>query len=289
MTTLPADLQATADAVGLEMLSVLHRTDKALLATGTLAGHEVAVKCLLDADPFWAAKWRHELGVYQVFADSPPPLRVPRLLYTDGARILVLEWLDGHRLDDDRYPSRTLPAEEIDSVLNCVHAFNAWTAPAARFEVVFDYVERANRYHGNGYLTDADHHAVLALLGTTGPVSQINHGDPLPSNVLLDTTGAATLLDWEFTGLFLPGFDLAMLHTTLGGHTPAIRDRIDDAVIDAGIERAFAVNLAVVLTRELRIHHELADGPLRDARLPLIEAAWHHGRDRLHRLATSRP
>ncbi|MFC7344494.1 hypothetical protein ACFQRI_24070, partial [Saccharopolyspora griseoalba] len=77
------------------------------------------------------------------------------------------------------------------------------------------------------------------------------------------------LLDFEFTGLFLPGFDLAMLHTLLAA-TPGAQQRIEELVTEQGIQAAFAVNQAVVLSRELRLHNELPDGELRDKRLQLL-------------------
>ncbi len=288
MPALPADLAATASVAGLAVSEVLHRTSKTMLAAGTLGQRRVAVKILLGHDPFWAAKWQHELRVYQAFAASPPPLRVPRLLYTDNARLLVLEWLDGQRLDDDRYPQRALTAAETSTVLGCVRTLNRWPAPAP-LGTVLDYPDRFRRYHDKGYLTSADHDALRRLLARAGQPGQLNHGDPLPANILIDTTRGAALLDWEFTGLFLPGFDLAMLHTLLGARTPAIRERIDDAVAADGSEVPFTINLAAVLTRELRIHHELPAGPLRDSRLPQIEAAWEQARDRLHRQAARQP
>ncbi|MEV0611476.1 phosphotransferase [Polymorphospora rubra] len=286
---MPTDLAATVRAVGLEISEVLHRTDKTLLATGTLAERRVAVKCLLDPDPFWAGKWRHEVDVYQLFATCPPPLRVPRLLYTDGVRLLVLEWLHGRRLDDDRYPRRALSTTETDAVLGCVQGFNRWPAPGSGFGIVFDYPDRFRRYRSRGYLDEADHDALTRLLSRVGEPRQINHGDPLPSNILIDPALGATLLDWEYTGLFLPGFDLAMLHTQLGAYTPAVQKRIDEFIVESGNVDAFAVNLVAVLTRELRLHHELPDGPLRESRLSLIEAAWDQARDRLHRQAGRRP
>lgn len=117
---------------------------------------------------------------------------------------------------------------------------------------------------------------------------RVNHGDPLASNILISPAGTPVLLDWEFGGLFLPGFDLAMLHTQLGAGTPAIRERIDAIITEAGAQAAFAVNLAIVLTRELRIYRELPDGAARDACLPLIASAWEAARERIRRLATGK-
>ncbi|WP_222595267.1 phosphotransferase [Nocardia ninae] len=263
---------------------MLQQTDKTVLARGTRAGRPVAIKFLLDSDPFWMAKWRHELSVYQVFARTPPPVRVPRLLDTDDTRLMVLEWVEGTQLDTDRYPQRPITDHQAEVMLSCVAAFNRWQPPAEPFEVIFDYSDRFRRYHGLGYLSDADHDALQQLLTITGLPDQPNHGDPLASNILLDDRDQVTLLDWEFTGLFLPGFDLAMLHTQLGAHTPQIKSRIDTSVSEAGIETPFVLNLAAVLTRELRIHQELPDNPIRRTRLPLIETAWGQARQRLHQL-----
>lgn len=282
VSALPPELAATADSVGLRLTKVLHRTDKTMLALGELSGERVAIKCLIDPDPFWAAKWRHELRVYEAFTATPPPLRVPKLLYTDNDRLLVVEWLEGRRLDDDRYPQRALADAETDAVLRCVQGFNQWQPPIEAFEVVFDYPNRFRRYHAQGWLTDTDLDALQQLLARSGPPGQINHGDPIASNILLDDNHGATLLDWEFTGLFVPGFDLAMLHTQLGAHTPGLKERIDTAIAAAGNDAPFIVNLAAVLTRELRIHHELPPGPMREARLPVIESAWAAARERLH-------
>jgi hypothetical protein len=89
------------------------------------------------------------------------------------------------------------------------------------------------------------------------------------------------LLDWEFTGLFLPGFDLAMLSVLLAG-TPGAADFVNDVVSQTGHEDAYLVNLAIVLSRERRIHLRLPPShPLRLARLPAIDAAWARAQERL--------
>lgn len=288
MVSTPHELRAAAGRLGLVLDSVLRRTDKTLLVRGTFGGVPVAVKYLLDDDPFWADKWRHEAAVYGSFEESPPPIRIPRLLHTDGARLLVLEWIDGRPLDEDRYPVRELTPGEADAALSCVTALNVWRGAESRFDTVFDYRDRISRYHERGYLTDDDRDALHQLLGRARAADQINHGDPVPANILIGADGVASLLDWEFTGLFLPGFDLAMLHTQLGAHTAALRDRVDELVASSGIEDEFVINLAAVLTRELRIHHELSEGLLRSTRLPLIEAAWDRARERLHDRAARR-
>ncbi|WP_194835950.1 aminoglycoside phosphotransferase family protein [Nocardia sp. XZ_19_369] len=284
MPTSPDDLATAACAADVEINTILHQTDKTVLGKGTRAGQPVAVKFLLDTDPFWAAKWRHELEIYQVFARTPPPVRVPRLVDTDNARLMVLEWVDGTPVDTDRYPQQPITEHHAEMILSSVAALHRWQAPLKAFEVIFDYADRFRRYHTLGYLGDADHDVLQRLLATTGQPDQLNHGDPLASNILLDDRDQVTLLDWEFAGLFLPGFDLAMLHTQLGAHTPQIKSHIDTSVAEAGIETPFVLNLVTVLTRELRIHRELPENPLRATRLPLIETAWSQVQQRLHQL-----
>ncbi|MGH8877706.1 MAG: phosphotransferase [Stackebrandtia sp.] len=282
------ELASVISQLNLRSVGVLRRTDKTLLATAELAGEAVVVKLLLDDGGFWATKWRHEIDVYRTFADNPPPVRVPRLVHTDGQRLLVLERLDARPLDTDRYPRRRLTDNDIDVVIATLHELAAWRPPAETFAPVFDYPDRVRRYHTAGYLSDADRDALHQLLHRCGDQWQLNHGDPVPSNLLLTRGGGCALIDWEFTGLYLPGFDLAMVHTLVGPANPAVTHRIDEFVVDTAIARPFAVNLAMVMTRELRIHRELPDSPTRRERLQTLNSAWVRGRDLLHATASDK-
>ncbi len=78
-------------------------------------------------------------------------------------------------------------------------------------------------------------------------------------------SGEWALLDWEFTGLFLPGFDLAMLSVLLAG-TPGAADLLEEIACRTCSEDAYLVNLAVVLSRERRIHLTLPPGAIRCGR-----------------------
>jgi hypothetical protein len=79
-----------------------------------------------------------------------------------------------------------------------------------------------------------------------------------------------------------------MLQILLAG-TPAAAGHIEAIVAETGQLDAYLVNLAVVLSRERHIHHELPeDHPLRIARLPALETAWLRARDRIH-AAAGRP
>jgi aminoglycoside phosphotransferase (APT) family kinase protein len=205
---------------------------------------------------------------------------VPRLVHTDGCRIVVMERLDGATLGSGRYP-RTLTGQEVEAAARLVGRLHNWQPLPDGFRPVFGYRERIVRYHATGYFTEDDRRALERLLARCGKPWQLNHGDPLPGNMIRQPSGEWALLDWEFTGLFLPGFDLAMLGVLLAG-TPGAAALLEDVVQQTGFEEAYLVNLAVVLSRERRIHLTLpADHPLRLARLPAIDAAWARARERL--------
>jgi hypothetical protein len=146
---------------------------------------------------------------------------------------------------------------------------------------VFDYPDRVERYHRAGFFDDTDRTALHALLEEAGPVWQANRGDPPPANLLLAERDECVLLDFEFTELFLPGFDVAMLHTVLA-KTAGAQASIEALMGEAGIEVPFLINQAMVLSRELRLHTELPDGEFRQRRLALLELEWDAFRQRLH-------
>ena len=182
----------------------------------------------------------------------------------------------------DRYPDHPVPDAALQAILDTITTFNRWNPPPETLTPVFDYPARVERYHSGGFFDDTDRKALLSLLHVAGPVAQPNHGDPLPANLLLTEDGGCVLLDFEFTGLFLPGFDLAMLHTLLA-ETPQAQARIEALVSAPDLRAPFLINQAMVLSRELRLHRELPQGEFRDRRLLLLlEPQWVSVRDRLH-------
>ncbi|ABW12917.1 aminoglycoside phosphotransferase [Parafrankia sp. EAN1pec] len=266
---------------GVVLGEVLHASDKSLLALGAWHGLPVVIKVLRTDEEFWQARFIHEIRLYQAFTENPPPVRVPNLVHTDGHSVLIIERIPGHPVDVERYPERPLSAATLDAVLDTVTAFARWTPPPGVLAPVFDYPDRVERYHHAGFFDADDRAALHALLDAAPASGQVGHGDPLPANLLLTEAGGCVLLDFEFTGLFLPGFDLAMLHTLLAD-TPGAQDAVDALVGEAGIEVPFLINQAMVLSRELRLHTELDAGEFRDRRLALLRPQWDAFRARLH-------
>jgi aminoglycoside phosphotransferase (APT) family kinase protein len=272
---------------GLRVDGMLSHNGKSLLAAGHAGDQPVIIKVLPEHDPSWRHRQRHEITVYQIFAEHPPPVRVPGLVHTDGQRIVVMERLEGTTLGTGRYP-QALTGREVEAAAALVGQLHDWQPLPGGFRPVFAYYERIARYHATGYFTEDDRRLLERLLARCGQPVQLNHGDPLPGNMLRLPGGEWALLDWEFTGLFLPGFDLAMLSVLLTG-TPGAAEFIDDLAYRAGYEDAYLVNLAVVLSRERRIHLTLPeDHPLRVARLPAIDDAWARARERFRSAAGRR-
>jgi aminoglycoside phosphotransferase (APT) family kinase protein len=275
----------TAQCPGLRVDQVLRHAGKTILAAGRVGDRPVVIKMSGDTDPLWRLRQQHEIRVYLIFASHPPPVRVPRLVHTDGKSIVVMERLQGTPLATGRYPGRPLTEPEVHATIGLVRMLHDWRPLPAPFGPVFTYHDRIARYHAAGYLGDRDRRALDRLLARCGQPTELNHGDPLPGNILRTPDGEWALLDWEFTGLCLPGFDLAMLQILLAG-TPAAADHIESIVAESGHRDAYLVNLAVVLSRERHIHCELPeDHPLRVARLPALDEAWRRAQDRIHAAA----
>ncbi|MGH3519135.1 MAG: phosphotransferase [Haloechinothrix sp.] len=280
MTSTSHDL-ATVDLGGAVLGEMLHASDKSLLALGHRNGLPVVIKALRTDEEFWQAKFTHEIRLYQAFTENPPPVRVPMLAHTDGHAVLVVEYIPGHPVAAERYPEQPLDAATLDAVLDTITAFARWSPPPGVLAPVFDYPNRVERYHRAGFFDEDDRATLRVLLAEAPQPWHANHGDPLPANLLLAEAGGCVLLDFEFTGLFLPGFDLAMLHTLLAD-APGAQDSVDAVVGEAGIEVPFLINQAMVLSRELRLHTELPEGDFRARRLALLEPEWEAFRARLH-------
>jgi hypothetical protein len=270
---------------GLDVTGVLHRTGKTVLLTGTLHDRSVVVKVLTDPAPFWRAKFTREVAVYQAFASSPPPFTVPALRAADAsAGVLVIDHADGHPATLDRYPL-ALPSPTVDTLLTTLAPLRRWTPPPVLAQPVFNYPDRLERYRAAGFFDETDVAALTALLRRTVGRWEFAHGDALPSNVLITNDGQATLIDWEFAGLYPPAYDLALLWVLLRA-TEGAREHIEAAVGDEPAVRAgFWTGVATVVTRELRTHRELPGHAPERARLVGLAADWDSVRPLLSRLA----
>lgn len=265
---------------------VVYRTDKAVLLAGTVDGTAVVAKLLVADDPFWHTKFAAEIDTYRAFAMAPPPVPAPRLVAADpDAGVLVVTRLPGMPVSRERYPT-ALDPEGVRVMLDAARDLQGWSAPESAYATVWDYPHRFYRYRTVYGLLDArDEAALNALAAAVGP-TRLAHGDLLPANVLQAPGSVLTgVLDWEFTGRYLPGLDAALLWLVLGQLPDARHDAEHLAGTGVPAQAGFWANVATLCVRELRSHGELPDGALRAARLPYLRATWDTVRARVHELA----
>lgn len=254
----PSVIAAAAAKVcpGFSAGAVMRRTAKSILMTGSVGRSPVVVKYLADDSSHWVQRFRHEISAYRTFTRQRPPVRVPRMLGADPERrVLVLEHVPGRPIAVERHPGTALARGDIRAVLHAFGTLNTWKPPAGAFQAAFDYLPRVERYHALGLLTDRDAGDLAQLLrGLSRLPLQLCHGDAMLSNVLMTSHGPA-LVDWEFVGYHLPGYDLAVLWSLLA-RDPLTRRQIVQAAQQGGsfARDAFLVNLMLVLVREIRVH-----------------------------------
>lgn len=257
-------------------VQLLRRSGRSVLLAGTVGRSAVVAKCLLDHSPEWVERFQHEIAAYRTFVRHRPPVRVPRLVAADPDQgTLVTERMQGRPAALKRHPFEAPGRADVRAVLSSVCRVNLWQPPASAFERPIDYPARLSRYHELGLLTDRDLgdlrkllHGVAHVKGRRQAQWQFCHGDALLSNVLLSPAGPV-LVDWEHTGWYLPGFDLATQWAVLS-EAPGARRQISQLAQAAGpaARDSFLVNLMLVLTREIRTYETAVQRAMRDPSPP---------------------
>jgi Phosphotransferase enzyme family len=277
-------LRSRARAVGIVVGEVIHHTDKAIVATGWHHdGRPVVLKLLTCTDPYWTQRHSHEIDMYRLFDNDPPPLRIPRLVHHDGQGLMVLTHLPGTRVHEARHVVTDLTTATVDAIMATVNAVPTWRPHTPPAPLIVDYHARADDEHAMGLIDDGARSAIHRMLGRWGRAREIQHGDPLPANLLMHPHGCG-LIDWEHTGTYLPGWDLAILDTVAGAASPTLRAAIEATVTERRIWDPYRVNLALAIAREIRIHRSLpVTDPLRAGRLAALDIAWRRVRELLRR------
>lgn len=270
---------------------VLRRQGRSVLLSGTAGRNQVVAKCLLDHSPAWVERFQQEIAAYRTFVRHRPPVRVPKLVAADPeACTLVIERMPGRVAANRRHPFDVPQRTDLRAVLDSFCRINLWQPPATAFDCPIDYPARLTRYHELGLLTDRDLDDLQKLLHgvvQSGPrhraPRQFCHGDALLTNVLMAPTGPS-LVDWEYAGWYLPGYDLATLWSVLGS-APAVRRRVSQLAQSQGTATrdAFLINLMLVLTREIRTYETAVQRTMREP-APSVHAPG--GEERAGTMAT---
>lgn len=268
-----------AARVGIRVERLLHHTDKTIVGAGTRDDEPVVVKLLTTDHPYWTGRRDHELAVYRHLATDPPAVTTPQLRYADD-RLTVLSRLPGTRLGDERHLTDDLSDRTVEVVLDALDAFAAWMPHSRLPEPIADYHERIAAEHAAGQLDDTSRARLQQLVDSYGQTRVVAHGDPLPANLLLNDGGCA-VLDFKHCGRYLPGYDLALLYM-IGAASPTLVHAIIGRVTAHGIGVGFAVNLALLVAREIRIHTLLPDSAQKTHRLTVLSQLRGHAVELIH-------
>jgi aminoglycoside phosphotransferase (APT) family kinase protein len=134
----------------------------------------------------------------------------PEIVATDAqSGAVVARFLDGHHVALAEL-GRTPLVEAVGAVLHRVHHAGRVRAVFDHFAVVARYAETAR---GRGVRPPFDIDAAIALVGRIALArpfrpSVLGHNDLLNGNLLL-VDGRIRLIDWEYSGMGDPFFDLA--------------------------------------------------------------------------------
>ena len=259
------------------------QTGKCELLRGVTRAGPVFAKRLIETGALWQRLFVREIENYKLFARTPPPVRVPRLVAADATqRLLIVEAVDGLPLATERYPASEPARNHLQSVMAAADALARWRLPREP-DVTEWYASRIRRAAGEqDFLPPREADALLSVARQGGVNAEFAHGDLLLTNVF--ACPEIVLIDWEFGGEFVAGWDLAVLWTICQDH-PSARSLIEEHVAAWPVERrrCFLLNQAVAVAREIRIHRRAErDSPR--PRLERLHLDWEALRPAIRRL-----
>jgi hypothetical protein len=278
------------------------RSIKCVVVPASLGERPVVVKALAGTSPLWRFHLVRERAIYELFARCglPPiePVRVPRLVAAVEGELLVLDRMPGEPVARVRHPSRTPDVGDFvwEALLIARSRLQAWSpalAPgdvqAAPLSLRSDMRRRlledpsadgawiANgieRLRSLGTLEEVDAGRMLEALAES-PATSFGHGDLLLRNILVDSAGSISLVDWECAGTHPEAWDAALLWV----FAPTwVRRRLEEEhARPVSRHRAFLSCVAFALTREAfyRSRHGSVDAVARrllEERAPVLGA-----------------
>lgn len=204
-------------------------------------------------------RFRYELKVNTLLRDRPPPVPTPKLLGHDvGASSLTFEAVDGEPLGP-KYPTDLSPGH-LDEVLALIERLRPFD-PRRRWLRRLDSLARLSLAHRHDLLDDRHTQALQSLARAVHTRYRFCHGDITARNVLREAgTGELVLIDWEWAGLYPPGYELAFLWYSVID-VPGGRGRVE-----ARAERPEAFLLSALLITLWHLQWYLP-GPFREKHL----------------------
>jgi len=211
------------------------------------------IKTLISDNSVWVEKFNTEKKCYIEFKEKPIDVKTPNLI-DFNEKSITLTFIEGIAICEERYSEENIDASIIKNITNDIAKINLYKSSTAN---KIDYKEKINKYASKG-LIQSDIATKLIKAINIISFREFNHGDMLLKNIILTPKNDIAFIDWEFAGLYIKGYDFALLHTTLALNKQA-QTIIEEKVKELSIETEFLINKALVIARELKIHLELDD------------------------------
>jgi len=254
-----------------EIKRILDSSGKCFVAIGVKEDKPVFIKSLLPNATEWKEKFSHEIALYRLFQQTSPSIKLPQLIYAEeNDALLILDYIEGQTLESERYLTTALSSNDIHEILQITKALAAWKPKDISMFSAWNYHERLQKYRKRELFSDKEARHLSNLIDSYKEPFEIAHGDLLLKNIIRTPKQEYVLIDWEFSGLFMPGFDLALLHTIMFRDKDS-RKAIENEVSLNRIELPFLINKAMIIARETHIHRELPDDmPIKKEILDLL-------------------
>ncbi len=254
---------------------MVRRSIKCVLEPCEFRGRAAIRKRLEKTAPPWRFYMRREIALYEVFAKTNLPVRVPKMLAHDSDRgFIVLERIEGKPLAPARHevPSDRATWDELVAIARAIRTMRAKIDVKPNEEDVRAMRSRLLEDPTSPWIADGlvecarrkliDERVAKKLANDLKrPV--FAHGDLLLRNVLRDHRGLV-VVDWECAGAHAEGWDAALLSVFA---PPFARTALAEG-IDAPSFRAcyvFALLREIVFRRgkddaiSARLEEDLAD------------------------------
>lgn len=259
---------------GFRVAETLQDNEKSAVVRLEKDGQKYIGKWLNISEAGWPGKFQNEQRAYRLFQAFLPDFNTPKRHPESTDGLLIVSYIDAHPHTRERYILEPLPAEVKQVYMSICKELVNWQYAGKDKLRVYDYNARIQKLLNRDQITpEIAEKLTNNYLNQTHAITP-QHGDLIPENILLAADNTPTLIDWEYAQLYLPGFDLALLQTTVLGD-PQFREKIDELVKARGIEQPFNLNKAIVLLREIRIHEVIPDkNNIHKIILPALRREW---------------
>lgn len=280
MTTLPGMVDQLLAARGLTPVRVLrHTTTGSTIVVQDNAGVMAVLKVRFGDDDYSRGLHENELAVYRALRTVlPAGWHAPTLLDADESTwTLTLQYLPGAPIGDGRYPG-PISDHRLGQALHALSTLHLWQPPinaVPTWPCTRVFGLHAGPTAGD-ILSTADRELETILRRHLWV--RIEHGDPLPGNMLCGQHGV-TLIDFEHTGLQPAGTDWALMDLLWSPGNPPLRPRLAARAAAEGCEAGYAYALLLYAAHELHLHQSVFPPAEREHRAALLTANLGYARD----------